>query len=144
MANRTLNVLCNALADAWCALALAVCAHALDLLEQLLCACDDVRLVAQAVDEDIFVLEQVGVLEQTGDLAEKGNGLLVQLLGVANVGCNDGVERQVFALTLCQLRAVRLRLYGQLAAHRILGRAHMRVDVVQVEDLVRDSRRHGS
>lgn len=29
----TFDILCNALPDAWCTLALAVCAHALDFLQ---------------------------------------------------------------------------------------------------------------
>jgi hypothetical protein len=109
---RTLNILGDALADAWCALALAVCAHALDFLQQLLRARNDIGLVAQAVDEDILVLEQRWVLQQTGDLAEERDGLLVQLLRVSDIRCDHGVEGQVLALALCQLRAVLLRLDG--------------------------------
>jgi hypothetical protein len=108
----TLNVLGNALSDAWCALALAVCAHALDFLQQLLRPRNDIRLVAQAIDEHILVLEQSRVLQQTCDLAEECDGLLVQLLRVSNVRCDDGVEGEIFALALCQRRAVLFRLDG--------------------------------
>jgi hypothetical protein len=74
-------------------LTLAVCAYALDFLEQLLRARNDIGLVAQAVDEDVLVLQQAGVLEQTCDLAEECYGFLVELLRVANVRGNDCVER---------------------------------------------------
>jgi hypothetical protein len=109
---RTLNVLGDALADSWSSLRLAVCAYTLDFLQQLLRARNHVRLVAQAVDEDILVLQQARVLQQTCDLSEECDWLLVELLRVANVGSNDCVERKVLALALCQLRAVRLRLDG--------------------------------
>ena len=131
----TLNVLCDTLSDSRRALALAVCAHALDLLEQLLGARNDVGVVSQAVGEHILVLEQARVLEQTGDLAEEGDGLLVELLGVANVGSDDSVERQVLALALCERGLELLGSNGKLATDGVLGLLDVRVDVVDVQAL---------
>ena len=74
---RTLDVLCNALPDAWCTLTLTVCANALDLLEQLPRALKHVRLVSKALEQNVLVLQQARVLEYTRDLPEECDGLLV-------------------------------------------------------------------
>ena len=132
---RTLNVLCNALSDARCALALTVCAHAIHLFQQLLRPRNDIFLVSQALDQYVLVLQQSRILQQTRHLPEEGDGFLVELLRVANVGGDDGVERQVLALALSQLCAVLLRLDGELSTDGVLGGADVRVDVVQVENL---------
>jgi hypothetical protein len=141
-----LDVFGDRLADASCALRLRVCADAVDVLEQLLRARNHVRLVAEGPRQDVLVLQQLRVLQQRGDLAEECDGLLVELLRVADVGGDDRVEGQVLALALGQLRAVRLRLDGQLAADGILGRADVRVDVVEREDRLGlgDAGRHGA
>lgn len=127
----TLNVLCNALPDAWGTLTLAVGSNTLDLLEQPPRPLEHIGLVSEAVHKRLLVFQQQRVLEETGDLAEEGNGLLVELLRVANVGCNDCVEGKVLALTIGQLCAIFLGADGKLATHRILGLLHMGVDVRQ-------------
>lgn len=89
------------------------------------------------------MLEQRGVFEETGNLAEEGDGFLVELLGVANVCGNDGVKGQVVTLALGQLCAVLLRLDSQLATDGILGGLDVRVDVANVQRLARRRGRHG-
>lgn len=128
----TLEELGNALLDSVHTAAGAVGTNRAALLEQPLGTFDDVGLVAKVVDQDILLLEQVGVLEQTEHLAEEGDGLLVQLLGVANVGRDDLVKGQA-GVALVQARTKLLRLDGELAADGIFGGADVRVDVVDVE-----------
>ena len=103
------------------------------MVEEGLGAGDDVALVAEGAQQHVLVLQQLGVLEDAEDLAEEGEGLLVELLGVADVGADDLVEGQVLAVALPELGAEDLRLDGQLAAHRVLGLHHVRVDVVYGE-----------
>lgn len=79
------------------------------------------------------MLEQQRVLEQTENLAEEGDGLLVELLGVTNVGADDLVEGKVLGVALSDLGAVLLRLDGQLAADGVLGLDDVRVDVLDGE-----------
>lgn len=102
------------------------------MLEQPLGTLNNVRLVAQAVDQDILLLKELRVLQQTEDLAEEGDGLLVQLLGVANVGRDDLVKGQAGG-ALAQLGTQLVRLDGELATDGVFGRADVRVDVVDVE-----------
>lgn len=93
---------------------------------------DDIGLVAEGAEEHVLVLQQFGVLEQREHLAEEGDGLLVQLLGVPDVGGDDLVEGQVLVAG-GQLGAEELGLDGQLAPHGVLGGHDILVDVVDVE-----------
>lgn len=90
------------------------------MLEQPLGALHDVGLVSQVIDEDILLLEKLGILEQAEDLAEEGNGLLVELLGVPDVGVDDLGKGQA-GVALGEGGLVLLRLYSQLAADGVLG-----------------------
>ncbi|KAK1251925.1 hypothetical protein MKX07_007404 [Trichoderma sp. CBMAI-0711] len=128
----TLEELGNALLDGIDAAAGAVGTHGAAVLEQELGSLNDVRLVAQAVDQHILLVEQLRVLQQAQDLAEEGDGLLVQLLRVANVGRDDMVKGQA-GVALAQLGAQLFRLDGQLAADGVFGGTDVRVDVVDVE-----------
>lgn len=100
--------------------------------EERLGALNDVGLVAQAVDQDVLLFEEQGVLEDGEDLAEKGEGLLVELLGVANVGADDLVKGQRL-VALGEAGAELLRLDGELAADGVLGVADALVDGVDGE-----------
>ena len=128
----TLQELGNALLNGGHAAAGTVGADGANMLEQRLCAGNDVGLVAQAVDEDILLLEKLGVLQQAEDLAEEGDGLLVELLRVANVGVDDLAERQR-GVAVGQCSLVLLRPDGKLAAHSVLGRPHAGVDRVDCQ-----------
>lgn len=128
----TLEELGNALLDSVHTAAAAVGTNRAALLEQPPGTLDDIGLVAEAVDQDILLLEQIGVLEQTEHLAEKGDGLLVQLLGVANVGRDNLVKGQA-GVALVQARTQLLRLDGELTANGIFSCADVRVDVVDGE-----------
>src|SRR3569833_595007 len=65
-------------------------------------------------------------------MAEEGQGPLVELRRVANVGRDDLLEGKVGS-SLVQLGPELLRLDGELAADSVLGCLDMRVDVVVVE-----------
>lgn len=95
----------------------------------------NIRLITQTVDKHILLLQKLGVLQQAQNLTEESNGLLVELLRVANVGRDDLVERQVLGgiAALGQRRSVLLRLDGKLAADGILGRHDVLVDVIDSE-----------
>lgn len=80
------------------------------------------------LEQGALLLQQLGVLDQAQDLAEEGEGLLVELLGVADVGGDDLGEGQVL-VAVGKLAAELLALDGQLATHGVLGLAHVRVDV---------------
>jgi len=82
----------HGLADAGRAVRLRVRADALDVFEQLLRALDHVLFIPQRPGQDVFVLKQLRVFEDGGDLAEECDGLLVELLRVADVGGDDRVE----------------------------------------------------
>lgn len=128
----TLDKLGNALLDDGNTVAGAVRADGANAGEQLLGAGNDIGLVAEAIDEDVLLLEQQRILENGEDLAEKGEGLLVELLGVANVGADDVVKRQRL-VALGEAGAVLLRLDGELAADGVLGVADALVDGVDGE-----------
>lgn len=119
----------DALLDGRNAVAGTVGADGAHLLQQPLGAVDDIGLVAEVADEQTLVLEQLRVLEQAADLAKEGDGLLVQLLGVANVGRDDVLEGQA-AVAFGQARAKLLGLDGQLAADGVLGPPDVGVDGV--------------
>lgn len=138
----TLEEVGDALADGRHAVAGAVGSDRADLGEEPLSALQHVRLVAELVQEDVLVLEEDGVLDEAEDLAEEGDGLLVELLGVANVGRDDLLEGEA-RLSPGQLGAELLRLDGKLTPYGVLGRLDMGVDVVVVE-LSRRRLRHGS
>ncbi|KAI5295498.1 hypothetical protein KEM55_006177, partial [Ascosphaera atra] len=72
--------------------ALAVGAYALGVDQETAGALEDVGLVVAAGDEVVAQGEEGGVLEEGEDLPEEGDGLLVELLGVADVGEDDAVE----------------------------------------------------
>jgi hypothetical protein len=138
----TLEEVGNALADGRDAVAGTVGADRTDHTKQLLGPLQHVRLIAQVVYQHIALLEQRRVLEEAKDLAEEGDGLLVELLGVADVGRDDLLEGQV-GRAICQRGPVFLRLDGQLTAHGVLGLPDVRVDVVDVEPTARVGR-HGA
>lgn len=120
------------LADSRGAVAGAVSSYGADMLEEPLGALNDISLVAEVVDEDILLLKKQRVLEETEDLTEEGDGLLVELLGVADVGRDDLVEGKAGGSTE-QAGTELLGLDGKLATHSVLGRSDVRVDVVNVE-----------
>ena len=66
-------------------------------------------------------------------MAEEGEGFLVELLRVADVGADDGVEGEVGAGALSQLGPVLFALDRELAAHGVLGVDDVLVDVGYVE-----------
>jgi hypothetical protein len=125
----------NGLPDTKRTLRLRVCADRLDVLEQGPGALNDILLVAQALLQNVLVLQQLRVLHQTEDLAEEGDGLLVELLRVADVGCDDSVEGQVLALALGQSSLELLRANGEFATDGIFCLFDVRVDVVDVQAL---------
>ena len=128
----TLEEVGDALADGRHAVAGAVGSDRADLGEEPLSALQHVRLVAELVQEDVLVLEEDGVLDEAEYLAEEGDGLLVELLGVADV-CRDDLVKGQAGSALPEEGPVLLRLHGQLATHGVLGSADMGVDVVDVE-----------
>lgn len=81
------------------------------------------------IDQDILLLEQLGVLDQRQDLAKEGDGLLVELLGIADICRDDMVEGQI-SVTLGQLGPELFRLDGELTTDSVLRRADIGVDVV--------------
>ena len=126
----TLKELGNAIADGRNTSAGAVGTDRADLAHEELGTLDNIGLVSEAVDEDILVLEKSGVLEETEDLSEEGDGLLVELLGVANVGRDDLRKGKAFGLALGDLSSVDLRLDGKLATDGVLGSDDVLVDVI--------------
>lgn len=78
------------------------------------------------------MLEEEGVLDEAQDLAEECDGLLVELLGIADVGRDDLLKGKA-GESLMEESPVLLRLHSQLATHGVLGGADVRVDVVDVE-----------
>lgn len=111
---------------------MTVSTNALNIGEQGLGPVDHVLLVPEGGLEDLGVVQQHRVLDETEDLAEEGNRLLVELLGVSDIGEDDAVEGEGL-VALSQTLAVFLRLDGQLTAHGVLGRPDVRVDVVDAE-----------
>lgn len=128
----TLEEVGNVLADSRGTVAGAISSYGADMLEEPLGALNNISLVAEVVDEDILLLEEKRVLEETEDLAEEGDGLLVKLLGVADVGRDDLVEGEVGGSTE-QAGTELLGLDGKLATHSVLSRSDVRVDVVDGE-----------
>jgi hypothetical protein len=106
----------------------AVRADRVALAQQPLCPLHHVGLVAALLHQHVGAVDEAGVLEQRRDLAEEGDGLLVQLLRVADVGADDLAEGQVGAGAAGDLGAVLLRLDRQLAADGVLGLLDVRVD----------------
>ena len=129
---RTLEEFRNALLDHGSTRASAVSADTANMIEEPLRALNDVALVPERVQQDILVLQQLGVFEDTENLAEESDGLLVELLGISNIGGDDLGEGQVL-VALLNLRPVVLRLDGQLTTHGVFSLDHVRVDVFRVE-----------
>lgn len=75
---------------------LRVCAHGFHFGQEAFGAVDDVGGVVEGGLEGGFVGEEGGVLEDGKDLAEEGDGFLVELLRVADVGGDDGVKGEWF------------------------------------------------
>ena len=122
----------NTLADDGGTLAVTVGADALNVGQKSLCAVENILLVPEGCAEGVGVLQQLRVLEKTEDLTEEGDGLLVQLLRVSDVGEDDAVEGQRL-VSLGESHAVLLGLDGQLTTDGILGLLDLRVDVVDVQ-----------
>ena len=78
-----LDEVCYALSNARGPLRLRIRPDTLDVVEQLPRPFNHVRLVAQTVEQHVFVVKEERVLQQTRHLPEEGDGLLVQLLRVA-------------------------------------------------------------
>lgn len=81
--------------------------------------------------EGFLVLEKYRVLEKTGDLAEEGDGLLVELLRVANVCRNNLFEGEIAGIALCDLGSVFLGLDSKFTTNGVLGSDDSLVDVLQ-------------
>lgn len=128
----TLEEVGDALTNSRDTVACAVGADGADLLQQPFGALNDVVVVAKRVLESLLVLQEQGVLNQAQDLAEEGDGLLVELLRVADVGRDDLGEGQA-RLAAAELGAELLRLDGQLAADGVLGLDDVGVDVALVQ-----------
>jgi hypothetical protein len=131
----SLDEIGNGLPDTKRTLRLRVCADRLDILEQGPGTLDNILLVAQALLQNVLVLQQLRVLHQTEHLAEESDGLLVELLRVANVGSDNIVEGQVLALALGQSGLELLRANGKFATDSIFCLLDVRVDVVDVQAL---------
>ncbi len=125
----TLEKISDALPDGRHTVARAVGAYRADVLEEPLCPLDHVGLVAELVEEHILMLQQLRVLDEAEHLAEECDGLLVELLRVADVGRDDLPEGQV-GVAPAKFSAVLLRLDGELAPDGVLGRPNVGVDVV--------------
>lgn len=78
------------------------------------------------------MLQKQGVLEQTQDLSKEGDGLLVELLGVADV-CGDDLLEWEIGVAPGKLGTIFLRLDGELATDGVLGLPDVRVDVVDIQ-----------
>jgi len=128
----TLKEVGDALPDSRNAVAGAVGSYGPNMLKKPLCTLSHVALVAELVQEHIFVVEQGGVLEETEDLAEESDGLLIELLGVADVGRDNLGEGKIGQATL-EVGAVLLRLDGELTTDGIFSGLHMRIDIVDIE-----------
>ena len=87
-----LDELGHGVADPGGALGLRVCAHGFYFGQEPFGAVDDIGGVVEGGLQGGFVGEEGGVLEDGEDLAEEGDGFLVELLRVADVGGDDGVE----------------------------------------------------
>ena len=126
----------NTLPDNGCSLTMTVGAHTVNILQESLGTLNDILLVAKGCLEGLGVFQQQRVLDQTQHLTEEGDGLLVQLLRVANVRKDHTVKGQRL-VSLCELHTQFLGLDGQLTTHGILGFPHVGVDVVQVQGTAR-------
>jgi len=126
----TFEELGNTLFDGRHTCACTVGSDVANIAQQPLCSRDDIALVSQRLNEDIFVLEQFWVLEQTENLTEESDGLLVELLRVADVCTDDGVKGQAGIAALADLGPVLLRLDGKLATDGVFGLDDVLVDVV--------------
>ena len=71
---------------------LRVCAHGFHFCQEASGPVDDVGGVVEGGLEGGFVGEEGGVLEDGEDLAEEGDGFLIELLRVADIGGDDGIE----------------------------------------------------
>lgn len=78
------------------------------------------------------MFQKLRMLYNTENLAEEGDGLLIELLRVSDVGRDDLLERQIRTGTLGELSPVLLRLDGQLTAHSVLRRFDVLIDVLIV------------
>lgn len=85
----TLEKVGDALADGRDTVACAVGANGADLLQQPFGSLNDIVLVSKGLLQSLLILQEQRVLDQTQDLAEECDGLLVQLLRVADVGRDD-------------------------------------------------------
>ena len=126
----------NTLPDNRCTLTMTVGTNTVHILQESLGTLNDILLVAKGCLEGLGVLQQQRVLHQTQHLTEEGDGLLVQLLRVANVRKDHTVKGQRL-VSLCELHTQFLGLDGQLTTHGILGFPHVGVDVVQVQGTAR-------
>lgn len=75
---------------------LRVCPHGFHFGQKPFGAVDDVWGVIEGGLQGGFVGEKCGVLEDGKDLTEEGDGFLIELLRVADVGGDDGVEGEGF------------------------------------------------
>lgn len=135
----TLKEVGNALANSRDAVACTVGADRAYFAQQPLGSLDDIVLIAEGFLQGLLVLQEQRVLDQTEDLAEESNGLLVQLLRVANVGRDDLGERQTLFAT-AKLGPELLRLDSKLTTDSILGLDNMGIDVALIQTSGRGGR----
>jgi hypothetical protein len=126
----TLNKLGDAIADSGNTSAGTVSTDRADLAQEELGTFDDIGLVAKVLGKSLLVLKQQRVFKKTGDLSEEGDGLLIELLGVADVCGNDLFERKIVGIALCDLGSVFLGLDGKFTTDGVLGSDDALVNVL--------------
>ncbi|RUP25383.1 hypothetical protein BC936DRAFT_138843, partial [Jimgerdemannia flammicorona] len=92
------NEASNILTDVRDALRMRVCANAANVVQEELCALDRVRWVELEQELAVLWRKEIWVVDQRGYLTEKGDGLLIELLRVADVAINDSLEGEGVAL----------------------------------------------
>ena len=113
---------------------IAISTDATNLFEQNPSALDGILLVAESGKTGL-VLEQIRPFQETSYLTKEGDGLLIELLRIANVGKDDGVEGEVLSLAFFELGLVLRCALGNETTHSVLGCFDVRVDVVERERL---------
>jgi len=124
-----LNKLGNRLSDSRNTLGMRVSADGSNFINKKLGTLNRVLLEEEF---RIGVLKKVGVLNQSQDLSVKGDGVLVKLLGVANVGVDDLLKGKGTGVSL-KLLAELLSAEGESAADGVLGVNYVLVKLVDSE-----------
>jgi hypothetical protein len=134
---RTLNEFSYTLSDTQSTRTVAVSSNTVHLLQQLLGSCNCIRFVAKSFN-GLLLFQKWWIFQQTRHLSEKGDWLLVKLLWIANVCKDNLVKRQVFTLSLCNLRAIYLCTLRNQTAHGILSLLDMWIDSIESENFGHD------